>query len=777
MTKIFLRGKDKYKKRNFIAGKQSLTLNISPITVVSIATLGWFSVLGINGHRGSYEMGLGYKPYNESSHDCSNKGVSKKKRAKKASEFEKSLNGRSVAKTASQPTPSFIKAVNSDGGRFRPFSEMTLLQKFVFVLSVMPNVSQVGAGSASSQTTLQPYSNSFPQSYRFDSGICGLNNMTSPMALPERVQSNTTEKISQHQSGKGASKVSKPPTLLEQIGPEKNVKRVFKKSDEVEVPFGYRQASTVSVPLAYKSFSEKEMALKQLHHWISSVQKSIDSDNYGGGKLFGRLVYDPGSGKLTMQSSHKFWRTQTSCFQGMIDEAEAEWDALKSILAYQKNTGNYDEFAKELEASEAGFIESLRAIAGTMYPDLLKAKETLRDAGKIFGVNFDNELNHHFQSDVGALIEGDKKVVLPRVSTGVIDLSKHKTPIDLLKQQWQKLQAFEDKFEEHYGDLQRACLARVAAQNKESEQHCKKQEKIDRARLIRGQVEARQKEVEANRNSFGMKALKTASIVYVRALAALGVTLAVAATTPKKYQSYRRRRVEINTGQIIQKIAKQRAQALHNLEEQMIQCEKAAERSRRSHIKFDLPEENDSFQTFPSGWREPNENDFSKRDYRYPKLSKNERRAKKREENGNKASEAGSFLDKAKQVLLSKNSIPDYPWNEEIPWGHQCIKPIYGKNKHILAHAYCDLNKLANGKSKISDADIKKIREVHESGRYVPHETSAAGYKCFVHNGWKIWEFKLSSNRRYLGFTVKPNREGKAAGVNDLVVFDKILSK
>ncbi len=741
---------------------------------------------GVNGHRGSYEMGLDYKPYNESSHDCPNAStrVSNKKRAKKARKSETSLNGRSVAKTASQPTPSFIKAVNSDVGRFRAFSEMTLLQKFVCVLSVMPNLSQGGASSASSQTTLQRYSNSFPQSNRFDSGICGLNNMTYPMALPERVQSNAKaigslpEKMSRHQSVKGKNRACPLPTLLEQIGPEQNVKRAFKKSDEVEVSFGLRQTSTVSVPLAYKSFSEKEKALKQLYHWISSVQKSIDSDNDGGGKLFGRLEYDQGTGKLTMQPHYNYWRSQTPCFQGLIDEAEAQWGALKSILVYQKTTGNYDEFAKQFEASEAGFIESLRAIAGTMYPDLLTAKERLRVAGKIFGVNFDNDLNHNIQSDdVGAPIEGDKKIVLPKDSTGVVDLSKHKEPKKLLKQQWKKLQAFEDEFEKHFGDLQRACLAREAAQNKESEQHCKKQEKIDRARVIRDQVEARQKEVEANRNSFGMKALKTASTVYIGALAALGVTLAVAATTPKKYQSYRRRRVEINTGQIIQKIAKQRALALHNLKEQMIQCEKAAVISRLSHKKFDLPEENHSFQTFPSGWHEHNENDFSKRYYRYPKLSKNERRAKKREENGNKASEAGSFLDKAKQVLLSKNSIPDYPWNEEIPWGHQCIKPIYSKNKHILAHAYCDLNNLANGKSKISDADIKKIGEIHESGRYASHETGATGYKCFMHKNWKIWEFKLSSNRRCFGFTVKPNREGKAAGVNDLVVFDRILSK
>lgn len=99
-----------------------------------------------------------------------------------------------------------------------------------------------------------------------------------------------------------------------------------------------------------------------------------------------------------------------------------------------------------------------------------------------------------------------------------------------------------------------------------------------------------------------------------------------------------------------------------------------------------------------------------------------------------------------------------------------------GNEKDIIAYAFFD-KESSKLNSCFSTDELKKMQDIHERGRFAPHEINAAGYKCFNLSDARVWEFKISGKARLYGLMIESTREGKRAGVAPLVVFDQCLRK
>ena len=659
-----------------------------------------------------------------------------------------------------------IPREETGGARGRRFSEMSISQKLVFGLSFFAVSNsfreQVQAQQCNAVTgflrNIQPHTappSSYPE--------CLLS--SAPQSLPD---------IGNDPVKHNRQPVCKMPTIMEQIGPaERMSSAILKRSDEVSMTLGMVKEERVTLPVKYMSFGRLENTAKELGKIVATLQQTISRDCSSGQLIFSKMVYQPETGLFELVCPAQYWSTLTPCFRGLLEEAEEQKQAMVSLLNFRRETGFYEEFQQQLLQLEQSYTEALRAVATQLNADFQNAKKTIKSAQNALGSSHRaSQIQVKFPVDVSEQ-EGNQLSVWGTRKDTSSDISSGWQSSRFFNLLLHQIQNFEHLFETDFGKLHRQCLARESAKHKAHEKFCKEQEKIQAAREIREQVEKRRLEIEASKNSLGMKFLNVSGVVFSQLIFGVVAIPVITMFLPSKLNHFQRRRAKVDAEEILRNIIQQRQVFIKELDKNIKACEKAdfdwAEAQKKQGI---ARWEGKYF--FPQEWSEPN-----LRLYINPHQRAKDKRHKQQE---------GSLIDKAKGVLLPQRIIPDYPWEESIPWGHSCIKPIYRRGglvrstmeeKNILAYAYFDKSSLAEKKkfSAFTQDEIKKIEDIHESGRYASHERGATGYKCFKNNKTKVWEFKLSGEHRLYGLELQTTKEGRQAGVPPLVIFDQILKE
>ncbi|WOG29661.1 hypothetical protein [Endozoicomonas sp. 8E] len=613
--------------------------------------------------------------------------------------------------------------------RGKNFSDMSITERFVFVLGLFSGVQSVYAQSngksnicsvaspAKAELSTCPKAG-FPEwvtklekTGRKDDAQteCQADECSAPKEIILKKRS-TPKRESK-------SQFCHKPSLMEQIGPENRMTGVYKKSDETGIVLGIQNPESVPVMKKYKDLVRLESKTLQLKKILQQTNIYIHINNND----FGMLVFD--EKQLTVLKKYEFFPLNR-CMRNLFDELDSYDTALKEIFMYQKESGDYKAYAEELDhlikGRNAVFVSLLQSLKS-------KFDDLERQTSTALKVNSDHKKEDILQH---------RKYINSQIRKSQAILS----PVEIKKM-----------FQQCIKDRQ-ACL---------------NEHKRTEARELAERVRARR---EANNNSFTMKFFNLVSVASYTfyLLCMLGSTLALM-PLPKKITRYFTYRKKIDTSRLLEKIIRTEKKKMPvDIKKSMDECDRAEDAAISSHTSTKL-----TF-IYPDNWEHASLSFY----HDLTRIKKNKRLKK--------SQSIGAIAKKIKDIVVPKDEFPARPWKEDIPLNHQCIRPIYKRgfipssketgSKNIVAYAYFDPSSDAI-KSTISDNAIKKMQSIHETGRYAPHETGATGYKCFRYNGMPLWEFKVAGNERVYGLMIQANEEGRQAGVAPLVIFDTILNK
>ena len=504
------------------------------------------------------------------------------------------------------------------------------------------------------------------------------------------------------------------PDLMEQIGPVDKMTGVYKKSDETSITLGIKNPETVPVMRKYKDLAYLESKTIQLKQTLEQINNYIIQNNYD----FRMLTYD--KKQHIMKNTYSI-RPLTPCMKGLIDELDSYDTALKEIFMYQKESGDYQAYAKELEA----LTEGRKAIIVSLLKSLkveIKGIENYTSA--VFKEQHDKE-ERNFQKN--------KKYISSQLKKSEAILSS--TAINKMMQQ---------------------CLR--------NHRKCFNDKKIAEAKDIANRIRAQR---EANKNSFGMKLLNLFSVTFLASFIGLVTSSLAMICLPKKINRYFTSIKKINTRRILEQSIKDKKVVIpKNIKQSMDRCDSAEEKIRSSQT-------NSKLNPFPEDWEQVNLSKYD--DVTQPEKQKRDKRSQRT------ITEKLKDIVMPKEGRMPEMPWKtDIPINHQFikPVYRRGFVPSDKETnkKNIVAYAFFDPS--SDGvKNSISDDGIKKMQSIHDAGRYAPHEKSATGYKCFKHKGSLLWEFKVAGDERLYGVTIPANDEGKKAGVAPLVIFDTILSE
>ncbi len=606
----------------------------------------------------------------------------------------------------------------------KKFTAMSITERFVFALGLfsgLQSVSAKGNGKSDTCSMASPTTaelNTCPkagfsewvaklqETGRKDDAqkACLADTCSAPKETIHKKKS-APERESQSQS-------CQKPTLMEQIGPADRMTGVYKKSDETSLVLGIKNPETVPVIKKYKDLVRMESKALELKKILEQTNQYIKIHNND----FGMLVYD--HKQFTVLKKYDLFPL-SPCMKGLFDELDSYDTALKEIFMYQKESGDYQAYAKELD-------------------ELIKGRRTvcvglLRSLKSKF-----NDLER--QTSTALKVNSDRKKE---------DILQHRKYID---SQIKKSEAILSSVE----------IKKMFRQCMKDRQDCLNEQKWTEARELAERVRARR---EANKKSYGMKLLNLLSVTYlVSCLSLIGSSLALI-PLPRKITRYFAARKKIDTSRILEKIIRtEKLKMPVDIKKSMDKCDTAEDAaiSSKTSIKLNL---------YPNDWEHvslPNYHDF-----------KQIRKNKRPKQNIGAIAKIKDIV-MPKDELPVRPWKEDIPINHQCirPIYKRGFTPS-GKEtdtKNIVAYAYFDPSSDAI-KSTISDDAIEKMQSIHETGRYAPHERGATGYKCFRYKDVPLWEFKVAGDERVYGLTIQANEEGRQAGVAPLVIFDTILNK
>lgn len=305
-------------------------------------------------------------------------------------------------------------------------------------------------------------------------------------------------------------------------------------------------------------------------------------------------------------------------------------------------------------------------------------------------------------------------------------------------------------FERSFGELHRQYLLRVEAQKKGGGD----------ARKIAAQ-RTTQALAPDKRKRLGIKALEIVGNLYLQLVGGLiGITAALN-FLPKNMRFWKKTHGRPSIEVII---AKQREviRKIKDFENKVKKCEEASDKAAVIKVK------RERYEAFPMDWMEPP----TPIGVRESLINANQKSGKKRNR-----SIIGSV---AEQLASTRSAIPEYPWEIDVPWSDNAVKPIYRKggvktvkinDKHIIGYAMIDMTEVKRA-NKFEEHEIRSIKEVHEDGVYASHGKGSVGYKCFTYKDVTVWEVRLTGPQRLYGTKVKATPEGRAVKIPSLIVFD-----
>ncbi|WP_448216523.1 hypothetical protein [Endozoicomonas sp. 2B-B] len=609
--------------------------------------------------------------------------------------------------------------------RGKSFSDMSITERFVFALGLFSGLQSVHALSngrsnvCSMASPAKAELNTCPKAGLPDwvtklektnrkddaQAVCLADKCSAPTEIIHKKRTALKREIQ--------SQSCHQPSLMEQIGPENRMTGVYKKSDETGIVLGIQNPESVPVMKKYKDLVRLESKTLQLKKILEQTNNYIHIHNND----FGMLVFD--EKQLTVLKKYEYFPL-SPCMKNLLDELDSYDTALKQIFMYQKESGDYKAYARELDHLIKGrntvFVSLLQSLKS-------KLDDLERQTSTALKVNSDHKKEDILQH---------RKYINSQIRKSAAILS----PVEIKKM-----------FQQCIKDRQ-ACL---------------NEHKRTEARELAERVRARR---EANNNSFTMKLFNLASVASYTfyLLCMLGSTLALV-PLPKKITRYFAYRKKIDTSRLLEKIIRTEKKKMPvDIKKSMDKCDNAQ----------DLAFSTKTNVNYPDDWKQP---------YLpfYHDLTqiKKKKRPKKSRSIGAIARKLKDIIMPKDQLPARpwKEDIPiDHQYIRPIyKRGFTPSSKDTGK-KNIVAYAYFDPSSDAI-KSTISDNALKKMQSIHETGRYAAHEEGATGYKCFKYKSEPLWEFKVAGDERVYGLTIQANEEGRHAGVAPLVIFDTILNK
>ncbi|AMO57195.1 hypothetical protein GZ77_16670 [Endozoicomonas montiporae] len=402
--------------------------------------------------------------------------------------------------------PSKNSKIKPPAVRGKNFSDMSITERFVFVLSLLSGLQCVSAQSSrksdicSVATPTNSELNTCPKA-GFSDWVATLEKTgRKDDSLAEYLADKcSASKVTTRKKRSAPKRKSQPqsclkPDLMEQIGPVGRMTGVYKKSDETSIVLGIKNPETVHVMKKYKDLVSLEFKTLQLKKILEQINQYITQNNND----FGMLSYDE---KEHVVKNMYYTFPLTTCVKGLFDELDSYDTALKEIFMYQKELGDYKAYAKELDGLIKGRNVVLSRLLKSLKNDLNTLKRYTSAALK-------------FNSD----------------SKGS-NFKKHKKYID---SQFKKLEAV----------ISPAEIKRLFQQCLKNQKKCHDEKKQAEAKEIAERVRARR---EANKKSLGMKLLNLFSVTYLVSLMSLIGSSLVIIPLPRKITRYFASRKKIDT--------------------------------------------------------------------------------------------------------------------------------------------------------------------------------------------------------------------------------------